>query len=224
MQVLMSQTPVELEPVQAFKLQSMGLVRIVEQQAVLTWELFRQYFCDRLRRLEATGVQQSRLATIVSTNVVNFNEKLASDRERTLSLLYQDFQLITQLCQQFEGQVIKSIDDSLLIYFPSVMNAVNCAQEIQLALRRAAQSIPDLELTHRIGIHFGDVSFHCTDVAGTGVKVATRVQAEAPPGGICISQTVYEAVRNFLALQPLNLGQRQFDEIEQPIKLYQLTF
>lgn len=222
--VLMSPDPVELEPVQAFKLQSMGLVRLVNQQAVPSSELFRQYFRDRLRIFGSSSPQESRLATIVSTDVANFTENLETDRERTLNLLYQDLQLITRICEQFEGQILKSIGDGLLIYFPSPLNAVNCALEIQIALKQAAESSEEPVLAHRIGIHFGDLNIYYSDVEGTGVKIAAGVQAEAPPGGICISQTVYEAVKNRLPLQPVSLGQRKLEGIEEPMPLYQLTF
>jgi class 3 adenylate cyclase len=222
--VVMSSAPVELEPVQAFKLQSMGLVRGQERRVTPSCELYREYFGDRLSRLRLNLIQESRLATIVFTDVVDFVAKMEADPERTQHLIYQDFQLITQLSQQFEGQVLKSIGDGLLIYFPNPLNAVNCAQEIQLALGQAAKAASGSVLSHRIGIHFGEVIFSFSDVIGSGVKVAERLQAEAPEGGICISQTVYDAVKNYIPLKPINMGQRKLEGIEEPILLYQLDF
>ena len=219
--VVLSHTPVELEPVQAFKLQSMGLVQ-GKDRVMPSCNLYRQYFSDRLRRLRLNLIQESRLATIVFTNVVNFTAKMKVDPEQTQEQLYQDFQLITQLSQQFEGQILKSMGAGLLIYFASVVNAVNCAQEIQLALQQVAELTSEPMLIHQIGIHFGEVIFSYTDIIGTGVKVAETLQTEAPPGGICISQSVYEAVKNYLSLQPINIGQRQLESIEEPISLYQL--
>ena len=220
--VVMSQTPVELEPVQAFKLQSMGLVQ-GQNQVMPSCNLYRQYFSDRLRRLRLNLIQESRLATIVFTKVVNAPTTMKADPERIQEQLYQDFQLITQLSQQFEGQILKSIGAGLVIYFPSSVNAVACAQEIQLALQQSAELTSEPMLTHQIGIHFGEVIFSCSDIIGTGIKVAECVQTEAPPGGICISQSVYEAVKNYLSLRPINIGQRQLEGIEEPISLYQLT-
>lgn len=222
MQVVKSQSAVELEPVQAFKLQSMGLVRGHNQRVVPSCALYRQYFSDRLSRLQLNLIQESRLATIVFTDVVNFQANLNTNPERTQAQLYQDFQLISQLAQQFEGQLLKSFGATLLIYFPSALNAVNCAQKIQLALRQTAEPFIEPLLTHRIGIHLGEVIFSYSDIIGSGIKIAQRLQAEAPSGGICISQSVYEAVKNFLPLQPINLGQREFEGIEEPIALYQL--
>jgi class 3 adenylate cyclase len=134
------------------------------------------------------------------------------------------FQLISQLAQQYEGQILKSIGDGLLFYFPSAINAVNCAQEIQLTFTQINPLSSQPTLTYRIGIHWGDVLFSYSDVTGTGVNIALRVQAETSPGGVGISQTVYEAVRSYLPLQPIEIGQRQFEGIEEPISLYQLTF
>jgi class 3 adenylate cyclase len=220
--VVMSQTSVELEPVQAFKLQSMGLVRGQNHGLIPSCTLYRQYFSDCLGRLQLNLLQESRQATIVFTDVVDFEESQNTDLDRTHNQLYKDFQIITQLAQQFEGQLLKSSGTRLLIYFPSALNAVNCAQEIQLVLRQITESTSKPVLTHRIGIHLGEVIFSCADIIGTGVKVAERLQAEAPSGGICISQTVYDAVKNYLVLQPINMGRRQFEGIEEPILLYQL--
>lgn len=222
MQVVKSQSAVELEPVQAFKLQSMGLVRGHNQRVVPSCDLYRQYFSDRLSRLQLNLIQESRLSTIVFTDVVNFQANLNTNPERTQAQLDQDFQLISQLAQQFEGQLLKSFGARLLIYFPSALNAVNCAQEIQLALRQTTEPAMEPLLTHRIGIHLGEVIFSYSDIIGTGIKIAERLQAEAPSGGICISQSVYEAVKNFIPLQPINLGQREFEGIEEPIALYQI--
>jgi class 3 adenylate cyclase len=213
---------VELEAKQAFRLQSMGLVRVQNQQVVPSCNLYRQYFSDRLGKLQLNLLQENRLATIVFIGVVDLAAHMEADPEQTQNLLYQDFQIITQLSQQFEGQVLKSLEDGLLLYFPSVSNAVNCAQEIQLAFGQLAEAILESVLTYRIGIHLGDVIFSYTDIMGTGVNIATRVQAEAPPGGICMSEAVYEAVKNYLPLQPINIGQRQLEGIEEPIPLYQL--
>ncbi|HEY9651507.1 MAG TPA: AAA-like domain-containing protein [Coleofasciculaceae cyanobacterium] len=220
--VVMSSTPVELEPIQAFKLQSMGLVRQSNQRVVPSCELYRRYFRDRLSQLRLNLIQESRLATVVFTDVVNFADQMASNPEWAQNQLYKDFQVIAQLCQQFEGQILKSIDAGLLIYFPNPLNAVNCTQEIQIALKQLAGFSSETPLMHRIGIHFGEMIFSCTDIVGTGVKVAEYLQEEAPSGGICISDSVYEVVKPYLPLQPIELGQWRLQGLDEPIKLYQL--
>ncbi len=222
--VVMSETPVKLDPIQAFKLQSMGLVQVQNRQVVPSCNLYRQYFSDRLSRLQLNLLQEHRLATIVALNVVDLAAKMAANPEKIENLLYQNFQRITQLVQQHEGEVFKFTHDGMLICFPSTINAVNCAQEIQLAYPRRAEVASDLRLNYRIGIHFGNVIFNCSDITGSGISIATKVQAETSPGGICISQSVYEVVRSYLTLQPVEIGQRQFEGIGEPISVYQLTF
>jgi class 3 adenylate cyclase len=187
-----------------------------------TCGLYRQYFSDRLGKLRLNLLQENRLATIVFIGVVDFEAKMEANSEQTQNLLYQDFQTITQVSQEFEGQVLKSIGGGLLLYFPNVSNAVNCAQEIQIASEQMAETSSEPTLTYRIGIHFGDVIFSYTDIMGMGVNIATRIQAEVPPRGICISEAVYDAVRNNLPLQPINMGQRRLEGVEEAIPLYQL--
>jgi class 3 adenylate cyclase len=131
---------------------------------------------------------------------------------------------MTQLCQKFEGKVLKTLGDGLLMYFVSAAKAVECACEIQKVLAETVAKLsPGEALTHRIGIHFGDVFFSGTDVVGTGVNIAARLQTEAQPGGICISQTVYEVVKNNLSLQVTYMGSRKLKGIQEPLPLYQVT-
>lgn len=221
--LVQSPNPVELETVQAFKLQSMGLVRVLHQQVVPKCNLYRYYFREQLSRFRLNLIQEHRLATIAFTGVVDFAIHQATDPENTLNLLDKDCQIMTQLCQQFKGQVIKYTEDGLLLYFPDPISAVNCSQEIQLTLKPTPELMSEPLLTHRIGIHWGDVIFTCTDILGSGVSIATGVKSEAPPGGICISQSVYEATKNYLLLQPIDIGQRKFMDIDELISLYHLV-
>jgi class 3 adenylate cyclase len=201
----------------------MGLVQVQNRQVLPSCELHRQYFSDRLGQLRLNLIQQHRRATIVSVNTVDLAAKMAADSEHVQNILDRDFQLISQLAQQYEGQILKSMGDVLLFYFPSALNAVNCAQEIQLTFTQINELTFQPMLAYRIGIHLGDVIFGYADVTGTGVNIAARVQAETSPGGIGISQTVYEAVRSYLPLEPIEIGLRQFEGIEEPIVLYELT-
>jgi class 3 adenylate cyclase len=166
---------------------------------------------------------QRTLAAIVFTDVVGYSALMASNEEYTLDLLRRDFQVMKQLCQQFEGKVLKTIGDALLMYFPSAVKAVKCAQDIQLHLAQMARRLaPEDVLVHRIGIHLGDVFFNGTDVMGDGVNVAARLQAQAEPGGICLSQTVYEVVKNPLALKATDLVPKKLKNIPDSVLVYQI--
>ena len=163
------------------------------------------------------------LAAIVFSEAANFNTLMAQDQEHALAMLRRDIHLLTLLCQDFEGEVLKSTGDGLLMYFVSAVGAVACAVEIQKALTREAENLPTQDvLQHRIGIHLGDVFFSDRDVMGNGVNVAARLQAIATPGGICISQTVYDAVKNGLALPAAYLGAKELENIAYPVPVYQV--
>ena len=166
---------------------------------------------------------QRTLAAIVFTDVVSYSALMAANEEHTLDMLRRDFQVMKQLCHRFEGKVLKTIGDALLMYFASAVKAVACAQQIQLSLAEMAANLaPEEILTHRIGIHLGDVFFNGSDVMGDGVNIAARLQAEAQPGGICLSQTIYEVVKKPLALKATDLVQRKLKNISESVLVYQI--
>ncbi len=163
------------------------------------------------------------LAAIVFTDGVGFTTLMAENEAHTLDLIRRDFKLMKEFCQRFEGQVIKTTGDGLLMYFISAVQAVACAQEIQRALADIGKQLqPEDILFHRIGIHLGEVFLSRTDVMGSGVNIAARLQAEAEPGGICISQVVYDIVKSHLALQAICLGSRPLKNIRESICIYQV--
>ena len=169
------------------------------------------------------GPGQRSLAAIVFTDVVSFSARMQADEETTLRLLRRDFAEMREICTQHHGAVLKSTGDGLLLYFSSAVQAVACALAMQRSFAGLAKTRPAPEsLTHRIGIHLGDVFMNEQDVMGDGVNIAARLQAEAEPGGICISQTVYDVVRNKLALQVTQLGPRELKNISQAIPIYKL--
>lgn len=167
---------------------------------------------------------QRTLAAIVFTDVVNYSGRMSRDEEHTLQLVQRDHSLMIELCQQFDGKVLKFTGDGLLMYFTSAVQAVACAQEIQGRIAKIAKTLPDTEvLLHRIGIHLGDVFFSDTDVVGDGVNIAARLQAEAEPGGICVSQIVYDVVRKPLALEAKYLGPRELKHIQEAVPTYMIV-
>lgn len=169
------------------------------------------------------GPGQRSLAAIVFTDVVSFSARMQADEETTLRLLKRDFDAMREICVQHHGSVLKTTGDGLLLYFSSAVQAVACALAMQRAFAEQMKTRPATEsLTHRLGIHLGDVFVNEQDVMGDGVNIAARLQAEAEPGGICISQTVYDVVRNKLALHVTRLGPRELKNISQAIPIYKL--
>ena len=169
------------------------------------------------------GPGQRSLAAIVFTDVVSFSARMQADEDTTLRLLKRDFAEMREICIQHHGSVLKTTGDGLLLYFSSAVQAVACALAMQRAFAGQMKARPAAEsLVHRVGIHLGDVFVNQQDVMGDGVNIAARLQAEAEPGGICISQTVYDVVRNKLALHVTRLGPRELKNISQSIPIYKL--
>ncbi|MGP1375202.1 MAG: adenylate/guanylate cyclase domain-containing protein [Almyronema sp.] len=149
---------------------------------------------------------------------------MSVNEELTLKLICQDLQLMEEVCQQAEGKVLKSTGDGLLMSFVSAVQAVTCALKIQKRLaERQAIDLSEQPLEHRIGIHLGDVFFSQSDVMGNGVNIAARLQHQAEPGGICISQTIYDVVKVPLSLQASFVGPLQLKNIRQAISVYQIA-
>jgi class 3 adenylate cyclase len=166
---------------------------------------------------------QRSLAAIVFTDVVSFSARMQADEEATLELLKRDFDAMREISMQHQGAVLKTTGDGLLLHFSSAVQAVACALAMQRFFAEQAKTRPPSQnLVHRLGIHLGDVFVNEQDVMGDGVNIAARLQAEAEPGGICISQTVYDVVKNKLALHVTRLGPRELKNISQHIPIYKL--
>lgn len=174
--------------------------------------------------MEPTPRGETALAAIVFTDVESFTPRMAADEKGTLALIQRDFRLMKSMCSQYEGRLLKTLGDGLLLYFVSAQKAVSCAIEMQKALAEATIELPESDiLHHRIGIHLGDVYFNGSDVMGNGVNFAARLQTLAPPGGICISQTVFEVVKNCLSMSVTYLGLRKLKGIAEAVPVYTIA-
>lgn len=166
---------------------------------------------------------QQTLAAIMLTDAVGFSARMSVNEVLTLELIRRDQQLMTSLCKQHQGRVLKSTGDGLLMAFSSAAQAVNCGLKIQRELHnRNADLAADQALPHRIGIHLGDVFFSESDVMGNGVNIADRLQAEAEPGGLCISQIVYDVVKSRLSLEADYAGPLNLKNIRDPVPAYRI--
>jgi class 3 adenylate cyclase len=172
---------------------------------------------------EALATGQRTLAAIVFTDTVGFSKLMSKDEELALRLVARDLAYMKMTCEAFGGQVLKSTGDGLLMLFTSAVQAVACALEIQRDFQKQNLELPKAErLQHRIGIHLGDVFQNGGDVMGDGVNIAARLQTEAVPGGICLSQTVYDVVHNRLPFYVNHLGARTLKNIGK-VTAYQIS-
>ncbi|NJN04224.1 MAG: protein kinase [Leptolyngbyaceae cyanobacterium SL_1_1] len=167
---------------------------------------------------------QRTLAAIVVTDAVGFSARMAADEEQTLLIIHQHLQLMSELCVQYEGRVLKSTGDGLLMYFASAVQAVSSGVKIQQQLAQVNQQQPPKQrLLHRIGIHLGDVFFSQSDVMGNGVNIAARLQTVAHPGCLCISQLVYDVVKARLTLHAEDAGPLQLKNIQEAVPAYHVS-
>ena len=150
---------------------------------------------------------ERKLAAIFSTDVAGYSRLMGNDEEATIRTLTAYRAVIASLIQQYRGRVVNAPGDNLLAEFASVVDAVRCAVEIQHALKAKNAELPDhRQMQFRIGINLGDVIVESERLYGDGVNIAARLESLALPGGICISGTVYDHVKNKLALDYEDLG------------------
>jgi adenylate cyclase len=173
---------------------------------------------------ETVATETRRLAAIMFTDIVGFSCQMGADEARMLRLLDLHNQLIREAVAAHHGHVIKTIGDAFLVDFPSVVHAVQCAQQVQQRFRGHNAEKEKTEQIHvRIGIHLGDIVQKDGDVFGDGVNIASRLQGLAEPDTICISQKVCEEVAKKLDLGTVvSLGKPTLKNIAERFLVYAL--
>jgi len=145
---------------------------------------------------------------------------MGEDEEATLRTLMSHRELIDSQIEQHHGRFVNSAGDSVLAEFASVVEAVNCAVEIQTGLKAENESIsPDRRMEFRIGVNLGDVLVEGAQIYGDGVNVAARLESLAEPGGICVSDTVHAQIKSKLALSYEDLGEQHVKNISEPVRV-----
>ena len=166
-----------------------------------------------------------KLAAILVSDVVGYSRLAGADEDRILARLRTlRSDLIDPTIAVHHGRIVKRMGDGSIIEFRSVVDAVNCAIELQRAMvERNAEVAPDKRIEFRIGIHLGDVVEESDgDLMGDGVNIAARLQGVAEPGGICISEQAHWQVKGRLDLAVTDLGPTQLKNIAEPIRVYAL--
>ena len=164
-----------------------------------------------------------KLAAILSADVEGYSRLMDDDEEATVRTLTSYRTAITDLVQQFRGRVVDTPGDNLLAEFTSVVDAVNCAVEIQRDLAERNTELPyNRKMEFRIGVNLGDVIEEEGRIYGDGVNIAARVESLSEAGGICISGRAYDQVANKLGLEYENLGEHQVKNISTPIRVYKV--
>ena len=164
-----------------------------------------------------------KLAAILVADVVGYSRLAAADEDRTLARLRGlRSDLIDPAVAAHHGRIVKRTGDGLIAEFRSVVDAVRCAIEVQIAMvERNAGVVADKRVEFRIGIHLGDVVEEADgDLMGDGVNIAARLEGIAKPGAICLSEDAYRQVRGRLDLAVIDLGPTQLKNIAEPIRVY----
>jgi len=173
---------------------------------------------------DARAAIERRLATILMADVADYSRMMGDNEEQTVHVLRGHRQIFDELLRLHRGRVCNTAGDAILAEFPSAVEAVRCATEVQAALRTRNDHLPpEQRMLFRIGINLGDVIVQEGDLLGDGVNVAARIQAIAEPGGICISGSVYDQIQNKLSLQFTQLGEKSFKNIAQPIRTFSIS-
>jgi adenylate cyclase len=165
-----------------------------------------------------------RLTAILAADVAGYSRLMETDEEDTHERLRAHFeQLIYPKVKEHQGRVVKTTGDGALMEFASVVDAVRCAAEMQRGMADRDAEMPDeRRIRFRIGINLGDIIVEDGDIFGDGVNVAARLEALAEPGGICISRTVRDQIRDKLAYQFDDLGEQSVKNIARPVRVYAL--
>ena len=166
---------------------------------------------------------ERRLAAIMFTDMVDYTRMSERDEALALTLLEEHKQLLRPIFARHGGREVKTIGDGFLVEFPSALEAVRCAVEIQQVMSRRNQGVPpERKILLRVAVHLGDVEHRDGDVYGDAVNIASRIQSLADPGGICITQQVFDHVRNNEEFRTEALGQNQLKNVQMPTMVYRL--
>jgi adenylate cyclase len=163
-----------------------------------------------------------RLAAILAADVAGYSRLMGADEEATHERLQAHRrELVDPQIGEHSGRVVKNTGDGMLAEFPSVVDAVRCAVELQRTMIDREASMPEeRRIRFRIGINLGDIIVEEADIFGDGVNVAARLEALAEPGGICISRVVREQIRDKLAYAFEDLGEQNVKNIVRPVRVY----
>jgi class 3 adenylate cyclase len=165
-----------------------------------------------------------RLAAIVAADVAGYSRLMGIDEEGTLTRFKRIMrELIQPKVDEHDGRIVKTAGDGMLIEFPSVVDAVRFAVQVQTAVANEEADVPPTrQIAFRMGINLGDIIGEDNDVYGDGVNVAARLEGLADKGGICIAGVVYDQIRDKVTYTIEDLGQQKLKNITRPVRAYKI--
>lgn len=164
---------------------------------------------------------ERRLAAVLVADVAGYSRLMGADEAGTARALREHRAAIDPIVASHGGRIVKSTGDGVLLEFPSIVAAVECAVAVQKLMAQRNTDVPeDRRMLFRIGINLGDVLIEGEDILGDGVNVAARLEGIAEPGGICISEAAYQQVRDKLDVNFEDAGEQQLKNIARPVRIY----
>jgi TolB-like protein/cytochrome c-type biogenesis protein CcmH/NrfG len=162
-----------------------------------------------------------RLAAIVAADVAGYSRLMGLDEVGTARTLREHRKVTDALVAKHGGRLVKTTGDGVLLEFPSVVDAVECAVAVQDVMAERNQGVPeDRRMLYRIGINLGDILIEGDDILGDGVNVAARLEGIAEPGGICISSSAHDQVSGKVSVEFTDLGEQILKNIARPMRAY----
>lgn len=168
------------------------------------------------------GVKR-KISAILSADVVGYSKLMEADEETTVRTMESYRRTFTSLIEQHDGHVIDSPGDNILSEFGSVVDAVQCAVEVQHTIEAKNAGLPEIRrMEFRIGINLGDVIEEEDRTYGSGINIASRIEGIADAGGICISESAYQQIKSKLSFGYEDLGEQSLKNIADPIRVYRI--
>src|ERR1700686_1015816 len=175
--------------------------------------------------LMAEARVERRLAAILAADVAGYSRLMGIDEEGTLrQLKLHRKEMVDPKITEHRGRIVKTTGDGMLVEFVSVVDAVRCAVDIQRGMADRNVGVPvDKRIEFRVGINVGDIISDSNDIFGDGVNVAARLEALADPGGIMVSRTVHDQVRDKLSFGFEDMGEQTVKNIARPIGVHRIS-
>ena len=166
---------------------------------------------------------ERRLAAILAADVMGYSRHTERNEEASTVTLRMYRAVVEEAISAHRGRIFSSAGDGVVAEFPSIVEAIRCAIEIQNEIAERNASVPERDrMQFRIGVNLGDVIAEDNNLYGTGVNVAVRLEQLAEPAGICISQTVYDQVRKIVEIPFQDIGERRLKNIADPVHVYRI--
>jgi TolB-like protein len=162
-----------------------------------------------------------KLAAILAADVVGYSRLMGEDEAGTAKLVRERREAATPIVRAFGGRLVKTTGDGVLLEFPSVVAAVECAIAIQRMMAERNAELPEAKrILYRVGVNLGDILIDGDDILGDGVNVASRLEGIAEPGGICLSEDAWRQVRDKVKEAFVDLGEKPLKNIARPVRVY----